>query len=71
MLWLAGLFFPLPKILQSWVVIWPAFHLNQVALAVANVEGFKFFDPTMSVVALAGMTVLFGGLAIRRLARNG
>jgi ABC-2 type transport system permease protein len=71
MLWLAGLFFPLPKILQSWVVIWPAFHLNQVALAVANVEGFKFFDPTMSVVVLAGITVLFGGLAIRRLARNG
>ncbi len=71
MLWLAGLFFPVPKALEPWVVIWPAFHLNQIALAVANVEGFRFIDPVMAAVVLAGVTVLFGGLAIRRLARVG
>ena len=71
MLWLAGLFFPVPKALEPWVVIWPAFHLNQIALAVANVEGFRFIDPLMAAAVLAGVTVLFGGLAIRRLARVG
>ena len=53
------------------MVIWPAFHLNQVALAVAGVDGFRFFDPKMAVAVLLGFTVLFGGLAIRRLARVG
>jgi ABC-2 type transport system permease protein len=71
MLWLAGLFFPLPKSLEPWVVIWPAFHLNQIGLAVANVEGFRFVNPLMSAVVLAGITVLLGGLAIRRLATRG
>jgi len=71
MLWLAGLFFPLPKAMESWVVIWPAFHLNQIGLAAAGVDQFRFFNPIMSAVVLAGITMLFGGLAIRRLARRG
>jgi ABC-2 type transport system permease protein len=71
MLWLSGLFFPLPKILEPWVVIWPAFHLNQVALAAAGVEGFRFLDPGIAVAVLIGATVLFGGLSARRLARVG
>jgi ABC-2 type transport system permease protein len=71
MIWLAGLFFPLPAALQKWVVIWPAFHLNQVALAAAGIDTFRFFDPKMAVAVLLGFTVLFGGLAIRRLARVG
>jgi ABC-2 type transport system permease protein len=71
MIWLAGLFAPLPKALEPWVVIWPAFHLNQVGLAAANVDGFRFINPLMSVAVLAGITLLFGGLAIRRLARVG
>jgi ABC-2 type transport system permease protein len=71
MIWLSGLFFPLPKMLEALVVVWPAFHLNQVALAAAGVEGFRFINPIMSVAVLAGVTVLFGGLALRRLARIG
>lgn len=71
MLWLSGLFFPLPKILEPWVVIWPAFHLNQVALAAAGVAGFRFLDPRIAVAVLIGVTVLFGGLSVRRLARVG
>ena len=71
MVWLSGLFFPVPKVLEPIVVIWPAFHLNQVALAAAGVQGFRFFEPAMSAAILAGITILFGGLALRRLARVG
>jgi ABC-2 type transport system permease protein len=71
MLWLSGLFIPLPKFLEPFVVVWPAFHLNQVALGVAGVTEFRFIAPAISAAVLAGVTVLFGGLAIRRLARKG
>jgi ABC-2 type transport system permease protein len=71
MLWLSGLFIPLPKFLESWVVIWPAFHLNQVALGAAGVTEYSFIAPQIAAGVLAGITVLFGGLAIRRLARKG
>lgn len=71
MLWLSGLFIPLPKFLERWAVIWPAFHLNQVALGSAGVSEFSFMAPGISAAVLAGFTVIFGGLAIRRLARNG
>lgn len=71
MLWLSGLFFPLPDILERLVVVWPAFHLNQVAIGAAGIEGFSFVPPVTSAAVLLGITVLFGGLAIRRLARHG
>ena len=71
MLWLSGLFIPLPAFLKSWVVIWPAFHLNQLALGAAGVAKFTFIPPAMAFAVLAGVTVLFGGLAMRRLARVG
>lgn len=71
MIWLAGLFFPLPAAMQKWVVIWPAFHLNQVAIAAAGIDGFRFFDPKMAIAVLIGFTLIFGGWAIRRLARVG
>jgi ABC-2 type transport system permease protein len=71
MLYLSGMFFPLPAAMRPWVVIWPAFHLNQIAVAAAGIDGFRFFDPLMAAAVLIGVTVLFGGLAIRRLARVG
>ena len=71
MLWLSGLFIPLPKFLEPWAVIWPAFHLNQVALGSAGVSEFSFMAPGISAAVLAGFTVIFGGLAICRLARKG
>jgi ABC-2 type transport system permease protein len=52
-------------------VIWPAFHLNQVALGWAGVSEFSFLAPGISAAVLTGVTVIFGGLAIRRLARKG
>jgi ABC-2 type transport system permease protein len=71
MLWLSGLFIPLPKFLETWAVIWPAFHLNQVALGLAGLSEFSFVSPSISMGVLVGVTVIFGGLAIRRLARLG
>ena len=47
MLWLSGLFIPLPKFLESWAVIWPAFHLNQVALGLAGISEFSFVAPSI------------------------
>jgi ABC-2 type transport system permease protein len=71
MLWLSGLFVPLPKFLQPWSVIWPAFHLNQMALAAGGLRQFSFMPAQICAAVLVGVTVLFGGLAIRRLARIG
>jgi ABC-2 type transport system permease protein len=71
MLWLSGLFFPLPEAIRPLVVIWPSFHLNQIAVAAADIQGFRFIEPGMSVAVLLAVTVLFGGLAVRRLARVG
>lgn len=71
MIWLSGIFMPLPEFLQSWSVIWPAFHLNQLALGLAGVSEFIFFPTDTAAAVLVGVTVLFGGLAIRRLARVG
>jgi ABC-2 type transport system permease protein len=71
MQWLSGLFIPLPKFLEPWAVIWPAFHLNQVSLGTAGVSEFSFVSPAISAGVLVGVTVVFGGLAIHRLARKG
>jgi hypothetical protein len=57
--------------MERWMVIWPAFHLNQLALGLAGVEQFSFVSPAIAGGVLVGVTVLFGGLAIRRLARVG
>jgi ABC-2 type transport system permease protein len=71
MLWLSGMFFPLPKFLESWVVVWPAFHLNQISIAAGGIAEYRFMSPVVCAAVLTGLTVLFGGLAIRRLARKG
>ena len=71
MLWLSGLFFPLPGMLEKFVVIWPAFHLNQVAMAAAGISEFRFIPPQIALAVLVGLAVFFGGLAIRRVARTG
>lgn len=72
MMWLSGIFFPLPAILQPWAVIWPTHHLIRVATAVAGlVDPGRTGSPWISVMVLVGVTVLLGGLALRRLARKG
>jgi ABC-2 type transport system permease protein len=71
MMWLSGLFIPLPEFLRKWVAVWPAFHLNQLALGLAGVTQFIFIPAGVAAAVLVGVTVLCGGLAVRRLARVG
>lgn len=69
MIYLSGLFIPLPPSIR-WVALFsPAFHLNQLCLAMAGVG--SIFTPTMHVAALAGVAVLFTGLTVRRLKHVG
>lgn len=71
MIYLAGLFFPLPKVLQPWVVIWPTFHLSRIALAVSHVPIVTPHGPVFSVLVLIAISIVFGGAALRRLSRVG
>lgn len=71
MLWLSGMFFPLPAFLHGQTLVWPAFHLNQMALNVGNVEKFIYVPLQLSTGALTGLTVLCCAIALWRLARRG
>ena len=64
MTYLSGLFFPMPESIRAIVLASPAFHLNQLALQAAGVNGIM--PITWHVAALAGITVLFAGLAAHR-----
>ena len=66
LMYLSGLFFPLPQSIR-WVALFsPAFHLNQLALhATPSILG-----PAINIAALVGVTVLFTGLTARRLSRG-
>ena len=70
-IYLSGIFIPLPKFLYTQTVVWPAFHLDQLALAAGGVDKYKFFPPQMAAAVLLGITVVFGGLAIWKMARRG
>jgi ABC-2 type transport system permease protein len=67
LVYLSGLFFPLPEGIR-WIALFsPAFHLNQLAQRVAGVSSVLSFPNAMHVAALVGVTVLFAGLALRNL----
>lgn len=66
MMYLSGLFFPLPKGLAAVAPIWPAYHLNQLALTAA---GAPLAGATTHLAILLGVTALFGWLALSRLRR--
>jgi ABC-2 type transport system permease protein len=69
MVYLSGLFIPLPPSI-SWIAVFsPAFHLNQLCLAMAGVG--SIMSQAMHVAALAGVAVLFAGLTVRRLTHVG
>ena len=71
MAFMSGLWFPLslmPKIVQQWAPVWPAYHLNQLAL---NAVGLGQGAVWPHMAALAALTVLFLAVAVRRLRRHG
>lgn len=65
MIYLSGLFFPLPKGLAAVAPIWPAYHLNQLVLRAAGAP----IATGAHVIVLVGVTVLFAWIALRRLGR--
>lgn len=71
MMYLSGMFIPLPGKLALQEGLWPTFHLTQLAYAIVGVKQAAVVPPLMSVAFLAGVTVIFGGLALYRLARKG
>lgn len=69
MLYLSGLFFPLPKSLQLAAPIWPAFYVQQLVLRAIGAPSRG--PAVLHVTVLAAVTVLFTTLAARRLTRLG
>jgi hypothetical protein len=72
MAFLSGLFVPLyvmPKILQTLAPVWPAFHLSQMSLAIVGKPSQGSFAGHVAV--LAGLTLLFFLLAVKRMHGNG
>lgn len=69
LIYLSGLFIPLPAGIRFVALFSPAFHLNQLALSMAGVG--SILSVAMHVAVLAGVTVLFAGLTVRRLSRLG
>ncbi|MET0937477.1 MAG: ABC transporter permease [Luteibacter sp.] len=71
MAFLSGLWFPLsimPSFIQAIAPVWPAYHLDQLALATVGLgEG----NVLVHVLVLAGFTAVFLFLAARRLRRHG
>lgn len=71
MAFLSGLWFPLPVMpafLQAIAPLWPAYHLNQLALSAV---GLGRGGEALHVAVLAGFTVAFVAVAARRLRRHG
>jgi ABC-2 type transport system permease protein len=66
MLYLSGFLFPLPKSIQAIALLSPAFHLDQLALRAAGLPSIG--GAAVHVAFLAGLTLLLGWLAARRLA---
>ena len=67
MMHLSGLFYPLPKFMQTIQPIWPTFHLQQLVM---NILGVPSRGSTIGHVAvLCGVTVVLTLLALRRLKR--
>jgi len=69
MIYLSGIFFPLPKSMHWVAATSPAYHLDQLAFAAAGAasEG----QAALHVLVLAGVTLVCTMLALRRLERAG
>jgi ABC-2 type transport system permease protein len=69
MLYLSGMFFPLPKILLPWARIWPTYYMNQIVWSAVGIE--SQIDVKICILILLGITVFFTYLAARRFTRVG
>jgi ABC transporter len=69
MMWLSGLFFPLPGFLRAVAPMWPAYHVQQLAFAALG--GPSRWPPIVHLAVLAAVTAALVAFAVRRLARVG
>jgi ABC-2 type transport system permease protein len=69
MVYLSGILIPLPDTLASIQLVSPAYHLGRLALAAAGSPSQS--STLVHGVALAGVTLVLGGLALRRFNREG
>jgi ABC-2 type transport system permease protein len=69
MMWLSGLFMPLPKSLQPAAPVWPAYHLLQLSLGALGQPAAG--TAWVHVAVLAGLTLALSAVAVNRLARVG
>ena len=72
MAFLSGLWVPLqflPKAIQAAAPVWPSYHLNQLALGALDLPSTG--RAGAHVAALAGITIVFFVIAIRRLGNRG
>jgi ABC-2 type transport system permease protein len=70
-IYFSGLFIPLPEGIRAIVIGSPAFYLDQLALASIGAQNFIVGSAANHIAILVGVTVVFLGLAGRRLAREG
>jgi ABC-2 type transport system permease protein len=69
MMHLSGLFYPLPKFMQTMAPIWPTYHLQHLVM---NALGAPSRGSILTHIAvLVGLTLIFTVLAVRRLVRVG
>jgi ABC-2 type transport system permease protein len=79
---LGGLFYPLPKSVQTLEFISPAFYLDRLALRIVGAPSLDYLasggtgpsshgTPILCVVVLVAVTLLLTAVSIRRLARVG
>jgi ABC-2 type transport system permease protein len=69
MLYLSGMFFPLPGILAPWARIWPTYYMNQIVWSAVGIN--SQVDVRICILVLLGITLFFTYLAARRFARVG
>lgn len=69
MIYLSGILFPMPKSAEWIAHFSPAYHLDQLALAVIGAPNAGV--PLIHVAVLAAITLVFTALAVRRIARHG
>jgi ABC-2 type transport system permease protein len=71
LIYFSGLFVPLPESIRAVVLASPAFYLHQLTLASIGARNFIVGSALNHVAVLVGVTVIFLGLATRRLAKKG
>jgi ABC-2 type transport system permease protein len=71
LVYLSGLFFPLPKVIEVIALVMPPFYLKELVLAVGGGKPIWIGGPLVHVVLLVTFTFILSALAAKRLARTG